>query len=93
MLVLLPFGFCLILDGLQELEAVEENLKTEQDNAQASLDARQSKSSSETVIQPDGNGKDGADTEAMKSFMLEKLESKKNDMVSFHFTFHGYGLE
>ncbi|CAD5331809.1 unnamed protein product [Arabidopsis thaliana] len=71
-----------LLRKLKELEAAEENLKTEQDNAQASLDARQSKSSSETVIQPDGNGKDGADTEAMKSFMLEKLESKKNDMSS-----------
>lgn len=71
---------------------MEENLKTEQEDAQASLDARQSRISSETVIQPDGNGKDGADTEAMKSFMLEKLESKKNDLVSFHFTFHGYGI-
>lgn len=68
---------------------MEESLKTEQEDAQASLDARLSKSSAESVIQPDGNEKDGADTEAMKSVMLEKLESKKNDLVSFHFTFHG----
>lgn len=71
---------------LQELEDVEENLKTEQEDAQASLDARQSKISGESVTQPDGNRKDGADTEAMKSVMLEKLESKKNDLVGFHFT-------
>lgn len=89
MLVLLPFGLCLISYGLQELEDVEENLKTEQEDAQASQDARESKSSGESVFQPDGNGKDGADTEAMKSVMLEKLEGKKNDLVSFQFTFMG----
>lgn len=86
MLVLLPFGLCLISYSLQELEDVEEHLKTEQEDAQASQDARQSKIYGETVFQPDGNGKDGADTEAMKSVTLE-LESKKNDLVSFHFTF------
>lgn len=77
---------------LQELEDVEESLKTEQEDAQASLDARQPSSSVESVIQPDGNERDRADTEAMKSVMLEKLESKKNDLVSLHFTFHEYGI-
>ncbi|KAG2300395.1 hypothetical protein Bca52824_036867 [Brassica carinata] len=57
----------------------EESLKTEQE---ASLDERHSKGSGETAIQPDGNGKDGADTEAMKFVMLQKLESKKNDLSS-----------
>lgn len=78
--------------GLQELEDVEENLKTEQEDAQASLDAKQSKISGESVTQLDGNGKDGADTEAMKSVMLEKLESKKKDLVSFRCTFRRYGI-
>ncbi|KFK25819.1 hypothetical protein AALP_AA8G165500 [Arabis alpina] len=65
---------------LKELEDVEENLKTEQEDAQASLDSRQSKN--ESVTQLDGSGKDGGDTEAMKSVMLEKLESKKKDLSS-----------
>lgn len=60
--------------GLQELEDVEEILKAEQE---ASLDERHSKGSGESFIQPDGNGIDGA-------VMLQKLESKKNVMVSFH---------
>ena len=79
------FGCALISYGLQELEDVEERLKAEQEDAQASLDERQYKSSSESP----------ADTEAMKSVMLEKLESKKNDLVRFlffFFTFHGYGV-
>ncbi|VVB14666.1 unnamed protein product [Arabis nemorensis] len=67
---------------LKELEDVEENLKTEQEDAQASLDARQSKISGESITQLDGNGKDGGDTEAMKSVMLEKLESKKKELSS-----------
>lgn len=70
--------------GLQELEDVEEILKAEQE---ASLDERHSKGSGESFIQPDGNGIDGADTEAMKSVMLQKLESKNNDLVSFCFYF------
>ncbi|KAF2574529.1 hypothetical protein F2Q70_00006059 [Brassica cretica] len=56
---------------------VEEILKAEQE---ASLDERHSKGSGESFIQPDGNGIDGADTEAMKSVMLQKLESKNNDL-------------
>ncbi|KAL1205860.1 hypothetical protein V5N11_017943 [Cardamine amara subsp. amara] len=71
-----------LLRKLKELEDAEKSFKTEQEDAQASLDARQPKSSAESVIQPDGNEKDGADTEAMKSVMLEKLESKKNDLSS-----------
>ncbi|XP_010492442.1 PREDICTED: uncharacterized protein LOC104769836 [Camelina sativa] len=71
-----------LLRKLKELEDVEENLKTEQEDAQASLEASQSKSSGESVVQRDGNGRDEVDTEAMKSFMLEKLESKKNDLSS-----------
>ncbi|CAN8256162.1 unnamed protein product [Cochlearia groenlandica] len=66
---------------LEELEDIEENLKAEEEDAQASLDVKESKSSDETVIRPDdGNRKDGEDTEAMKSLMLEKLESKKNHL-------------
>ncbi|KAL0672907.1 hypothetical protein Bca4012_000888 [Brassica carinata] len=61
-----------LLRKLKELEDVEERLKAEQEDAQASLDERQYKSSSESP----------ADTEAMKSVMLEKLESKKNDLSS-----------
>ena len=70
--------------GLQELEDVEVSLKAEKE---ASLDEKHSKGSGESVIQSDGNGIDGAGTEAMKSVMLQKLESKKNDLVSFHFYF------
>ena len=79
------FGCALISYGLQELEDVEERLKAEQEDAQASLDEREYKSSSESP----------ADTEAMKSVMLEKLESKKNDLVRFLlflFIFHGYRI-
>ncbi|KAF2610872.1 hypothetical protein F2Q70_00007483 [Brassica cretica] len=61
-----------LLRKLKELEDVQERLKAEQEDAQASLDERQYKSSSDSP----------ADTEAMKSVMLEKLESKKNDLVS-----------
>nr|VDC86455.1 unnamed protein product [Brassica oleracea] len=61
-----------LLRKLKELEDVEERLKAEQEDAQASLDERQYKSSSESP----------ADTEAMKSVMLEKLESKNNDLSS-----------
>ncbi|CAA7018144.1 unnamed protein product [Microthlaspi erraticum] len=71
-----------LLRKLKELEDVEESLKTEQEGAKASLDPRQSNSSVESVIQPDANEQDRADTEAMKSAMLEKLESKKNDLSS-----------
>ena len=63
-------------------------MKAEQEDAQASLDERYYKSSSESRVPP-------ADTEAVKSVMLEKLESKKNDLVRFlffFFTFHGYGV-
>ncbi|KAJ4882728.1 Uncharacterized protein Rs2_32821 [Raphanus sativus] len=44
---------------------------------EASLDERHSKSSGESVIQPDGNGKDGADTEAMKSVMATEAGEQK----------------
>ncbi|CAN7068010.1 unnamed protein product [Brassica rapa subsp. trilocularis] len=63
----------------QELEDVEVSLKAEKE---ASLDEKHSKGSGESVIQSDGNGIDGAGTEAMKSVMLQKLESKKNDLSS-----------
>lgn len=56
-------------------------MKAEQEDAQASLDERYYKSSSESRVPP------ADDTEAVKSVMLEKLESKKNDLVSFLFTF------
>ncbi|RID42006.1 hypothetical protein BRARA_J01924 [Brassica rapa] len=68
-----------LLRKLKELEDVEESLKAEQE---ASLDEKHSKGSGESVIQSDGNGIDGAGTEAMKSVMLQKLESKKNDLSS-----------
>lgn len=55
-----------MISGLQELEEVAEILKTEQEDAQASLNERHSKSSGEAVILPYWKGKDGADTEAMK---------------------------
>ncbi|XP_009131509.1 uncharacterized protein LOC103856171 [Brassica rapa] len=61
---------------LKELEDVEESLKAEQEDAQASLDERYYKSSSESRVPP------ADDTEAVKSVMLEKLESKKNDLSS-----------
>ncbi|KAL0672897.1 hypothetical protein Bca4012_000878 [Brassica carinata] len=64
-----------LLRKLKELEDVEESLKAEQEDAQASLDERYYKSSSESRVPP-------ADTEAVKSVMLEKLESKKNDLSS-----------
>lgn len=55
---------------------------------EASLDERHSKSSGESVIQPDGNGKDGADTEAMKSVMAtEAGEQKRTIWLVFIFTF------
>ena len=63
-------------------------MKAEQEDAQASLDERYYKSSSESRVPP-------ADTEAVKSVMLEKLESKKNDLVRFLlflFIFHGYRI-
>ncbi|KAL0887819.1 hypothetical protein Bca101_011802 [Brassica carinata] len=66
-----------LLTKLKELEDVGESLKTEQE---ASLDERHSKGSGESVIQPDGNGKDGADTEAMKFVMLQKLENKNKNL-------------
>ncbi|KAF2537172.1 hypothetical protein F2Q68_00022689 [Brassica cretica] len=58
---------------------VEEILKAEQE---ASLDERHSKGSGESFIQPDGNGIDGAGTEAMKSVMLQKLESLKESFFT-----------
>ncbi|KAJ0243595.1 hypothetical protein HA466_0196280 [Hirschfeldia incana] len=58
-----------------KLEDVEESLKTEREDAQ-------DENSVESVVQPDGNGKDGVDTEAMKYGLLQKLESKKNDLSS-----------
>ncbi|CAH8364674.1 unnamed protein product [Eruca vesicaria subsp. sativa] len=64
-----------LLRKLKELEDVEESLKAEQEDAQASLDERYCKSSSESRVLH-------ADTEAVKSVMLEKLESKKNDLSS-----------
>ena len=67
--VLLFFGFFffwIFVTTLQELKDVEEILKREQEDAQASLNKRHSKSSGETV-------------------MLQKVESKKNKLVSFHF--------
>ncbi|KAG2333835.1 hypothetical protein Bca52824_005015 [Brassica carinata] len=64
-----------LLRKLKELEDVEERLKTEKEDAQASLDERHYKISSESRVLP-------ADTEAVKSVMLEKLESKKNDLSS-----------
>ncbi|ESQ41567.1 hypothetical protein EUTSA_v10015850mg [Eutrema salsugineum] len=71
-----------LVKKLKELEDVVESLINEQEDAQASLDATHSKSSGESVVQPDGNGNDRADTEATKALMLEKLESKKNDLSS-----------
>ncbi|KAH0888314.1 hypothetical protein HID58_050743 [Brassica napus] len=64
-----------LLRKLKELEDVEKSLTAEQEDAQASLDERYYKSSSESRVPP-------ADTEAVKSVMLEKLESKKNDLSS-----------
>lgn len=60
------FFFWIFVTTLQELKDVEEILKREQEDAQASLNKRHSKSSGETV-------------------MLQKVESKKNKLVSFHF--------
>ncbi|KAF8052408.1 hypothetical protein N665_1562s0018 [Sinapis alba] len=65
-----------LLTKLKELEDVVES------EQEASLDERHSKSSGESVTHPDGSGKDGEDTEAVKFVMLQKLESKKNDLSS-----------
>lgn len=79
----LALGFRMCFDIIwffQELGDVEERLKAEQEDEQVSVDERYCKSASESRVQ-------AADTEAVKSVMLEKLESKKNDLVRFLFFF------
>ncbi|KAJ4867959.1 Uncharacterized protein Rs2_50495 [Raphanus sativus] len=75
-----------LLTKLNELEEVAEILKTEQEDAQASLNERHSKSSGEAVILPYWKGKDGADTEAMKfsyatEWLMEKVQELERSWV------------
>lgn len=67
--------------ALQEMDENENNLRIELESAQPTLNASQSGKSGDVVVESKTTIEAEADTDASKSSILEKLESKRKELV------------